>query len=93
MSGLKRVLFVEGGAAAIAELKRGPFDVVVSDMRMPNVDGAEVLNQAAQLSPAAGRVLFTGFADPEALERLKVSHVKVDKPCSSTCLLYTSRCV
>ncbi|MBL8953231.1 MAG: response regulator [Myxococcaceae bacterium] len=80
------MVFVEGGAAALAELKRGRFDVVVSDMRMPNVDGAAVLNQAALLWPTAGRILFTGFADPDALERLTASYVKIDKPCPSAVL-------
>ena len=44
----------------------GPFTVIVSDMRMPGMDGAKVLGRAAVLTPSTIRVLLTGFADVNA---------------------------
>ena len=43
----------------------GPFDVVVSDFRMPRQDGAEFLSQVRQQAPHTTRILLTGQADLE----------------------------
>jgi CheY-like chemotaxis protein len=43
-----------------------PFSVVVSDMRMPGMDGAALLKQARAVSPETTRVLLTGHADVDA---------------------------
>jgi len=45
---------------------RGPFAVVLSDMRMPGMDGAALLARVRQLDPGAVRLLLTGFADLQA---------------------------
>jgi len=55
------------GAEAIAILARsGPFAVVVSDMRMPGMDGAEFLARARAMAPDTVRLLLTGHADFES---------------------------
>lgn len=43
--------------------ERGPFEVVVSDMRMPGMNGAEFLRHCRRRAPDTVRVLLTGFAD------------------------------
>jgi serine/threonine-protein kinase len=43
------------------------FDVIVSDQRMPEMTGVEVLKQAQQLSPRSVRVLLTGYSDTDAI--------------------------
>lgn len=53
-----------GGAAGLeAVRRRGPFAVVVSDMRMPGMDGTAFLSQVRTLSPDTVRLLLTGQAD------------------------------
>jgi CheY-like chemotaxis protein len=42
----------EGGAAAIERIRSEPFDVVLTDLRMGDVDGMEVLRSAVEISPA-----------------------------------------
>lgn len=54
------VVGAEGGAAAIDELARAPLDVVVTDMRMDGVGGAEVLAAAKRTNPRAARIVLTG---------------------------------
>jgi CheY-like chemotaxis protein len=55
------------GAAGLAALQRDPdVAVIVSDMRMPGMDGAQFLSGARAIAPEACRVLLTGNADIEA---------------------------
>ncbi|HYP87715.1 MAG TPA: response regulator [Polyangiaceae bacterium] len=51
--------------AAVDLLSTGlhDFDVIISDMRMPLLNGAKFLAQAATLAPEAARILLTGFAE------------------------------
>lgn len=60
----------EGPEAGLQKVKRdGPYIVVVSDMRMPVMDGAEFLSQVRTLAPDSIRVMLTGYADAEAAMR------------------------
>lgn len=58
-----RVLLAEGGAAGLDVLASEQVDVVVSDMRMPEMDGAAFLEQVCERWPETGRILLTGYAD------------------------------
>lgn len=74
LSALKRVLRAEdckvlqanGGAEALQLLEQHPVDVVVSDMRMPGMDGAALLAEVRKRWPATARILLTGYADMNA---------------------------
>lgn len=82
--------FVVGGSAAIAELERREFDVVVTDMRMPGCDGTEVLAAASRLHPEALRIVLSGQAPREVLTRASVhAHQFLWKPCSTDVLTAT----
>jgi response regulator RpfG family c-di-GMP phosphodiesterase len=53
-----------GGAAALTALAAtGPYAVVVSDMRMPEMDGAKLLTKIKQLAPETTRIMLTGNSD------------------------------
>lgn len=53
----------ESGAAGLAILEAEPIDLVISDMRMPHMSGAEFLAQVAERWPVVTRILLTGHAD------------------------------
>ncbi|MDP2827897.1 MAG: response regulator [Sulfuricellaceae bacterium] len=53
----------EGGAEGLALLGQEPVDLVISDMRMPNMDGAQFLEQVREKWPDTVRILLTGYAD------------------------------
>ena len=53
----------ENGVAGLDILQQHPIDLIISDMRMPQMNGAEFLALAAALSPETIRILLTGFAD------------------------------
>ncbi len=59
-----------GAEEGLAKLRRdGPYPVVVSDMRMPGVDGAEFLAEVRTVSPDSIRVMLTGLSDMEIAVR------------------------
>lgn len=58
-----RVLMAESGADALALLAREPVDLVLSDMRMPGMDGAQLLAAVRERHPDVARLLLTGYAD------------------------------
>jgi response regulator RpfG family c-di-GMP phosphodiesterase len=58
-----KVLTAEGGKAALATLAQEPIDLIISDMRMPNMDGAQLLEQVCSGWPGTTRLLLTGYAD------------------------------
>lgn len=58
-----RVLVAEGGQQALQLLGSEPVHLVISDMRMPVMDGAQLLEQVRQQWPAVTRMLLTGYAD------------------------------
>ena len=71
LSSLRRLLrpagytihMAESGAAGLDILEREPIDLVVSDMRMPEMNGAQFLEQVRKRWPDTMRILLTGYAD------------------------------
>jgi len=51
------------GAEAIAQMELEPVDLIFSDMRMPGMSGAQLLEQVRQRWPRTTRILLTGYAD------------------------------
>jgi HD-like signal output (HDOD) protein len=76
------MVFANGGEAALVELDKGPFDVIVSDMRMPGMDGAQLLQAVKDRYPGTARIVLSGHAEREAVLRtLPVAHQYLSKPC------------
>lgn len=92
LSGLRRMLaprrkewdmtFVESGREALDELAGGDFDVVVTDMRMPGMSGAELLAEVAKRHPGAARIILSGAAsESDMLLSAESAHQYLAKPC------------
>lgn len=78
------MVFVESGARAMVEMERSPSDVVVTDMRMPGMDGAQLLTIVSQRWPQAVRIVLSGDAEQGQVMRLvPVAHQFVSKPCDT----------
>jgi HD-like signal output (HDOD) protein len=74
--------FVASGAAALERLERQAFDVIVTDQRMPEMDGATLLQTVLERWPHCIRIVLSGYAEPEQILRLvPVAHQYVSKPC------------
>ncbi len=88
-----KVMTAESGDEALAVLKsKGPFAVIVSDMRMPGMDGVQLLSRVKGSFPDTVRIMLTGNADQEtASEAVNTGQIFrfLTKPCS-TAVLATS---
>ena len=80
-----------GGVAALANIKtRGPYAVVLSDMRMPEMDGIELLTRVKNLAPDTIRIMLTGYADVKtALTAVNEGNIFrfLTKPCDKHTLV------
>jgi HD-like signal output (HDOD) protein len=94
LDGLKRMLrpyrdrwemsFANGGEAALAEMANAKFDVIVSDMGMPGMDGAALLARVQEQSPATVRIILSGHTELEAVFRaVPIAHQFLTKPCDA----------
>ncbi len=75
------MVFVTSGEQALVETERSHFDVVVSDMRMPQMDGAELLHRLQKTKPHIVRIILSGYSEVEAAMRaVPVAHQFLAKP-------------
>jgi len=80
-----RMRFVNGAKAALLALEQQPADVVVTDMKMADMDGAELLRQVRQRWPEAVRLILSGHTSQDSILRsLPVAHQFLAKPCDLT---------
>jgi putative nucleotidyltransferase with HDIG domain len=95
LDGIRRTLYADrkrwemdfalGGEAALQACERGSFDVVVTDMRMPGMDGATLLAHMRDRYPGTARIILTGHCDIDAATRaIPVTHRLLAKPCTAT---------
>jgi EAL domain-containing protein (putative c-di-GMP-specific phosphodiesterase class I) len=87
------VLTATSGSAALEQLKLDPrVDVIISDMRMPGMSGAEFLKASRALAPGAERILLTGETDlASAIAAINEGQIFrfLTKPCPTAALLST----
>jgi HD-like signal output (HDOD) protein/CheY-like chemotaxis protein len=74
--------FVGSGEEALRALAAAPHDVIVSDMRMPGMDGAALLGRVKSEHPAVVRIVLSGQTDHQVSRRMvHVAHQFMSKPC------------
>ncbi|MGA9671335.1 MAG: response regulator [Terracidiphilus sp.] len=74
--------FVSSGEEALQAMARNPFDMVVTDMRMPGMTGAELLEKIQQRYPQTIRIVLSGQSDRESIVRSSATaHQFLSKPC------------
>lgn len=75
------VTTAESGEAALPLLDATTFDIVVSDMRMPGLDGLAVIREVKRRSPRTARIILSGVVDQkEIAESLRETHQFMQKP-------------
>jgi len=92
LQGLQRMLygmrgewdtsFAGSSLEALDLLESESFDVIVSDMRMPGMDGAQLLAEVRERYPHIVRIILSGYSDQETLLRsVAAAHQYLSKPC------------
>lgn len=81
-------IFVADAASALELVEQDEVAVVVSDMKMPGVDGAELMRALHQRRPETVRIILSGFTEDEVVLRaLPDTHQFLPKPCRPTDLV------
>jgi HD-like signal output (HDOD) protein len=94
LEGLRRMLrplrnewdtaFAPGGQAALDMMTGSPFDVIITDMRMPGMDGASLLEQVRERYPEVIRIVLSGHTEmATALRVVPIAHQFLAKPCDT----------
>jgi HD-like signal output (HDOD) protein len=100
LDGLQRMLrsmrhewqmyFAEGGMAALELLEETPVDVIVSDMKMPGLDGAKLLSEVRERFPQIIRIILSGYSEKEMIMKsVGTTHQYLSKPCDPEILKAT----
>ncbi len=100
LAGIRRLLrpmrdewimeFAGGGKEALEKMEKDDFDVIVSDMRMPGMDGAELLNEVKKAHPDTVRIVLSGHSEWDMVSRaLGAMHQYLTKPCDADSLKST----
>lgn len=94
LEGLENLLFpyidewevnsATSGKEALSLLAKSPYDILVTDMQMPGMDGATLLSEVCRRHPNVVRFVLSGHAEFEAaLRALPIAHQFLSKPCNA----------
>lgn len=70
-------VFVDNGASATEKVRNENFDLIISDIRMPKMDGIDTIKAIRHLKPSIPEILITGYSDNESYEaaqKLKIAN-------------------
>ncbi len=74
--------FVSSGEEALEKINDIEYDVIISDMHMPKIDGAMLLEKVQIISPYTLRFILSGYSDIDLVKKtLKPAHKFFHKPC------------
>lgn len=81
------MIFLPGGEEALALMAQQPVDVVVTDMLMPGMNGAALLNEVMKRYPQTVRFVLSGHADKDLIMKcVGTTHQYLAKPCDAEAL-------
>ena len=85
-----QMVFASSGLEALQILESDSFDVIVTDMRMPGMDGCQLLNEVKRTYPRVVRIILSGHSDKEkVLNSIGPVHQYLSKPCDAEVLKST----
>ena len=64
-----RVIAAETGTEALARVKENHFDIIFLDIRLPDIDGAQIFEQVKTIDPEAAVIMMTGYSEEELVRR------------------------
>ena len=90
MRGEWEMTFTSSSKEALDILGSGSFDVIVSDLRMPEMDGMQLLAEVKSKHPQVVRIILSGQVEQEStFKSVQVAHQSLSKPCDADILKHT----
>ena len=90
MRGEWEMTFTSSSQEALDILGSAPFDVIVSDLRMPEMDGMQLLAEVKSKHPQVVRIILSGQVEQEStFKSVQVAHQSLSKPCDADILKHT----
>ena len=84
-----RMVFAGSGREALERLEESPFDVLVTDARMPEMGGAELLEEVRRRVPQTIRIVLSGTTELDlTLRTATLAHQYLCKPCDAATLRF-----
>jgi len=94
LQGIKRMLyplrnewemyFADNGAEALQIMGKNSIDIIISDLRMPQMDGVQLWQRVSELYPETVRIVLSGYADKGMIMKVtSTAHQYLTKPCDS----------
>ena len=75
------IQFAPGAKEALEMMEKAPFDVIVSDMRMPGMSGADLFQEVMKKYPKSSRLIMSGYSDQEQIAKcIGATHQFIAKP-------------
>jgi HD-like signal output (HDOD) protein len=85
-----RMLFASSGVEALHLMEQEPLDIIVTDMRMPGMNGAQLLSEVLKRYPHVVRIMLSGHSDLQAImQSVGPTHQFLSKPCDVDLLTKT----
>ena len=82
--------FTSSSREALNILSTEPFDVIVSDLRMPEMDGAQLMDEVKRRHPQVVRIILSGQVEQETtFKSVQLAHQSLSKPCDANVLKHT----
>ncbi len=76
--------FCTTAAEALQYLHKKKFDVIVTDMRMPGMDGAQLLQKVKDEFPGVVRIILSGYSEKDSMIKISnIAHQFLAKPCDA----------
>ena len=84
--------YATSGKEALSKIQSKNFDVIITDLFMPEIDGIELLEKVKETQPNTVRIIMTGHIDA-SLEKMKndLAHIILSKPIRNEALIDTIR--
>jgi HD-like signal output (HDOD) protein/CheY-like chemotaxis protein len=84
------MVFTDSSKQALDILASEPFDVIVSDLRMPEMDGSQLLAEVKSKHPHVVRIILSGQVEQETtFKSVQLAHQSLSKPCDADILKQT----
>ncbi len=81
------IRMADNGESALELCKESPFEIVVTDLNMPGMNGAELIRKVRELHPATRSMVLCGDpGSPEATELAEQGYLIIEKPCPGSLL-------